>query len=544
MIAAALFWVSCLLVLPQSTIEVPPPKLSNGKFASGGPLLPEQAAYDVSHYDLTLRVDPAQRRIDGTLTVTAKVLARLDRLVLDLDDALTVQRCESERRELAFKHRGGLIAIGLGRWYEPGSSLAVAVAYGGKPRVAPHAPWDGGFTWATTPSGKPWIATTCQMDGADLWWPCKDHPSDKAESFDLRITVPRDLVCAANGKLLEQTDGKGTRTFHWRLDTPVSNYCIALNIAPYELIHEEYTSVTGEKVPVFFYVLPEHVEQGRKALPGFLRDMRVFEELCGPYPFRAEKYGVVETPHLGMEHATITAYGNQFRADPDGYDWLHNHEFAHEWWANLVTCRDWKDMWIHEGIGTYMQPLFLERTRGKDAYFQEMRNLRRFPNRRAIAPREVQDSRQIYGNDIYNKGAWFMHELRWLMGDAQFFVALRRMAYPDPRLESVTDGSQVRFADTEEIRTIAEHVFGQDLAWIFEVYLRQAELPELVVEQRAAELCLTWKAPGQVAFPLPVPVRVNGAMQRILMPEGHAVVPLTAGAKVDIDPEGWLLRKS
>jgi aminopeptidase N len=303
-------------------------------------------------------------------------------------------------------------------------------------------------------------------------------------------------------------------------------------------------SVTGEKIPVRFYVLPEHLEQGRKALPAFLRDMRCFEELCGPYPFRAEKYGVAETPHLGMEHATITAYGNQFRADPDGYDWLHNHEFAHEWWANLVTCRDWKDMWIHEGIGTYMQALFLERSRGHDALVKAVRGQRRgLRNRRPVAPREVQNSREAYDGDIYGKGACVMHSLRWLLGDAKFFVALRRMAYPDPALERVTDGSQIRFSDTEEIRAITEKVAGVDLAWFFEAYLRRAALPELVVKQTEAALELSWKTPDDLPFPMPLPVSVDGAMQRVEMPGGRASLPLNAGAKVEVDPEGWVLRK-
>ncbi len=538
-------------------VDPPAPKVKDGHVASGGPLLPEQAAYDVCKYALALRVRPEEKAIDGTLTITAKATMQqpLGQLLLDLDGALHVTECSSAGQPLGFRQAGGMVSIALDRWYTAGEEFTVAVSYGGEPRVAPNAPWDGGFTWGSTADGRPWIATTCQMDGADLWWPCKDHPSDKADHFDLRATVPTGLVCASNGKLVESVvNGDATTTFHWRLDTPVSNYCIALNIAPYELIRDEATSVTGEKIPVWFYVLPEHFEQGKKALPAFLRDLHVFEELCGPYPFRAEKYGIAETPHLGMEHATITAYGNRFRADPDGYDWLHNHEFSHEWWANLVTCRDWKDMWIHEGIGTYMQPLFLERTRGRDAYFAEMKKDRRgIANRMAVAPREIQDSKEIYKGDIYNKGAWFMHTLRWLVGDKLFFQALRRMAYPDPATEMVTDGSQIRFSDTEEIRAIAEEVTGRELGWLFEVYLRQPDLPRLVTTTTTTtnttatagtvgELTLEWKVPAGLEFPMPVPVRLGSVTQRIEMPDGRAVVPLPVGATAEVDPEGWILK--
>jgi len=524
---------------------VPPPKLAGGRFSTGGPLIAEQAAYDVRGCELEIAVDPERRTIRGTLTVTARAVEPLGQLVLDLDDALQVSRCTGDGGELAFAQRNGMVAIALPRPLDPGEELRVAVEYGGAPRVAPNPPWDGGFTWARTKDGRPWIATSCQIDGADLWWPCKDHPSDKPESFDLRVTVPGGLVCAANGKLKAETGNPdGTRTFHWRLDTPVSNYCIALNIAPYELIAEDYVSVTGETVPVRFYVTPESLAQGRKALPAFLRDLRCFEELCGPYPFRAEKYGIAETPHLGMEHATITAYGNRFRADPDGYDWLHNHELAHEWWGNLVTCRDWKDMWIHEGIGSYMQPLFLEWSRGRPALIEAMRGQRRgLQNSRPVAPRETQNGHEAYHGDVYGKGACFVHALRWLAGDEAFFRALRRMAYPDPALERVTDGSQVRFSDTAEIRAIAEEEAGQDLSWLFEVYLHRAALPELVVTQSPRELALEWKAPDGLPFPMPLPVVVNGTTRRVELPGGRAELALPAGAKVEIDPEGWVLRK-
>ncbi len=530
---------------PPLPMDPPGSKLKNGVNSSGGALIAEQAAFDVLHYDLAIAVDPEGQSIRGTLTMTAKALAPLGHAVLDLDDRLVVSKAEEDGRALEFRQRGGMVAVTLGRWRAAGDRFKVAVTYGGKPRVAPRPPWDGGFTWAKTADGRPWIATSCQMEGADLWWPCKDHPSDKPEGVDLRISVPETLVCASNGRLVEdRKNGDGTRTFHWRVTTPISNYCIALNIAPYEVVQEEYTSVAGEPLPVRFWVLPENAEKGRKALPAFVKDLRVFEEICGPYPFRGDKYGVAETPHLGMEHQTIIAYGNRFRGDPDGYDWLHNHELSHEWWGNLVTCRDWKDMWIHEGIGTYMQALFLERTRGVDAYRKTIAGYRRgSQNKSPVAPREVKDSREIYRNgDIYPKGALVMHALRWLLGDETFFKALRRMAYPDPALERRVDGSAVRLSDSDEIRAIAERVSGRQLGWFFEVYLHQPFLPELVTARDGAGLVLTWKVPDGLPFPMPVPVKLGAEIKRIEMKDGSARIAV-GDAPFELDPEGWLVRK-
>jgi aminopeptidase N len=521
-----------------------PKKRQDGINASGGKILPQQAAYDVLHYDLALTVDPDQRTIKGTVTVTARVVKPFRYLLLDLADPLRVTEARAGNRKLPFRQGNGMISIDMEKRVERDRTIRVAVDYGGRPRSAPRAPWDGGFTWKKTPTGAHWIATTCQGEGADLWWPCKDHPSDKPEAMDIRVTIPGNLFCASNGKLRSNTKNEdGTRTFHWRLDTPIGNYNVALNIAPYTMITRDYTSVTGEKVPVAFYVLPGSVEKAKKALPYFLKDLAFFEKVCGPFPFRAEKYGVVETPHLGMEHQTIIAYGNQFRAGRGGYDWLHNHELSHEWWGNLVSCRDWKDMWIHEGIGTYMQALYHEDAFGKKAYHQQMSRTRRgIGNRKPVAPRESQDSKEIYfgagGNDIYNKGSWIMHTLRWLLGDETFFKALRRMAYPDPAMEKVTDGSQVRFTDTEEIRAIAEKVSGRKLDWFFEVYLRQPKLPELVVEREGKRVKLSWKVPGNLPFPMPVEVVSGEESRRIAVP-----ATITVSDDFKVDPMRWILRK-
>jgi aminopeptidase N len=519
---------------------------------SGGPLIEAQAAFDVRHYDLALAVDPERRRVDGALAMRARVVGPLTRVALDLDDRLKVEDVTVQGAAAQFEHRDGRVWIPLPAPLAAGDALELAVRYGGEPRTAPRPPWDGGFTWERTRSGKPWIATSCQGEGADLWWPCKDQPSDKPETMDLHVTVPGDLVCASNGTLAgERRNGDGTRTFDWHVANPISNYCVALNIGPYETIEDTYRSLAGDDVPVFFWALPESAARARKALPEFLDHLRFFEEVCGPYPFRNEKYGIAETPHLGMEHQTIIAYGNKFRRAQFDYDWLHHHELAHEWWANLVTCRDWKDMWIHEGIGTYMQALYLERRRGRKAYDIEMeKNRRVLNNRKAVAPRESQDSKQIYfgadgghDNDIYYKGSWIVHTLRWVLGDETFFTVLRRWAYPDPEQEKVTDGTQVRFSDTEEIRSIAERVSGQELGWFFAVYLRQPDLPALEVDERDGVLALRWRVPGDLPFPMPVPLRIGEELQRIEMREGRARVTLPAGAEWAVDPGNLILKQ-
>jgi aminopeptidase N len=343
----------------------------------------------------------------------------------------------------------------------------------------------------------------------------------------------------------------GRRTWRWFVSTPISAYNVALNIAPYRTLDTTVAGVAGDSIPVSFFVLPEDYEKGRGLFPDILAHLAWYERRLGPYAFRADKYGVAQTPHLGMEHQSIIAYGANFNngSMTGGRDWgfdaLHHHELSHEWWGNLVTNADWKDMWLHEGFGSYMQVLWMEDTQGPERAREYLRGmLGAMGNRQPMAPREVTSARAIYsGHDIYNKGAWVLHTLRWAIGDEAFFRALRRMAYPDSALARTTDGSAVRFAATADFRTIAEAESGQSLGWFFDVYVHRAELPELIQTQTADSLILEWATGLGVPFPLPVELSIGREMRRVDMPQGRAAVPVSPGTEVRIDPRGWLLRK-
>ena len=547
------------LTLPMLALlflAAPATPTRDGQGTSGRRITPEEEAYDVQHYDLALKVDPQKETIEGVLTMRARVVAATPRIRMDLHPALDVERVVVGGETVKARRDEGALVIPSPRFESVGDEVLVAVSYGGKPRVAPRPPWDGGFTWEQTPSGAPWIATSCQAGGADLWWPCKDQPSDEADSFDLHVTVPRDLVVATNGRLVgvEDADRKGWRTHHWHVSTPINNYGIALNIAPYETISGEYESTAGDTFPVTYWVLPENVEKGRALFQEMLAHLRFFEETFGPYPFRADKFGVAETPHLGMEHQTIIAYGNHYRGNPwgaqRGFDFLLHHESAHEWWANLVTAKNWNDFWIHESLATYAQSLYVERLVGAEAYRAEIAAHRRtLANRAAVAPRDSRSTTEMYfgrspdspGGDIYFKGAVVLHTLRWLLGDETFFTVLRRWAYPDPALERATDGSACRFATTDELVEIAERVSGRELAWFFELYLRQPKLPRLVHALSGRELSLTWETPAGLPFPMPVPLVVDGETRRVEMPDGRATVALGRAQGWELDPLGWIL---
>src|SRR5690606_10985869 len=200
--------------------------------------------------------------------------------------------------------------------------------------------------------------------------------------------------------------------------------------------------------------------------------------------------------------------------------------------------------------------LYQEYLHGKDAYMKRVAaTATRFRNKQPIAPREAKIAYQVYmaepdytrsDGDIYGKGAYFLHTLRYLVGDKAFFNALRHMAYPDKAHESYTDGRQERLVTTDDFLTTAEKDSGMKLDWIFEMYLRQPKLPKLVTAVPAdctsnCKMLLRWETPNNMPFPMPIDVVINGKTQRVEMPDGKGSVTYS-GAPPKVDPDGWVLK--
>lgn len=509
---------------------------------SGGVLRLEQAAYDVLSYDIAISVDPAKKTLAGTTIMEAKTVIPTASILLDLHDGFTVSKVTDGKSPLRFERLSGAIRVFFPLSKQPGEPVRVETTYAGTPHVARNAPWDGGIVWAKTPSGADWISVALQGDGADLLFPCKDHPSDRPNHATMRLTVP-DLLLAVGPGLLEKTEKQPNMrtTYHWRMPLPINNYSLVFNAAPYELVRDSAKSITGQTVPIHFYVLPENRAKAPRLIEEQKKYLAFMEKYCGPFPFRSVKIGIVETPHLGMEHSTAIAYGNRYRFAQDGLDWLLLHEFGHEWWANLVSNADWRDMWIHEGFQSFLDTFYLELTRGKDAYFAAMKGRRRaIRNTAPVAPRE-ETSSEAYGGDIYDKGALILHALRYLVGDDAFFRSIRRMAYPTPESEKWDDGRALRLVTTEDYVTLASAEAKQDLRWFFDVYVRQAKLPVLKTEAAGGLLKLEWSAPENLPFPMPIDVVVDGKTVRVPMTGGKGQVNYS-GAEPVIDPNGWVLR--
>ena len=521
---------------------------------SGGVLNSSQARFDMQHLELELKILPASKSIEGSALLDVLVVEPLEEILLDLDSLLIVSKVQLSVKGTGsipsrFLHVDGKLHVYPSLLLPSQSLVSVNVVYSGQPLKAAKAPWDGGFTWSTTEDGHAWITTTMQGEGGDLWFPCKDHPSDKAERVDLKISVPEPLVVAANGQLISSSKhSDGWTTFHWRTSYPISNYNIALSIGPYEWIESKYTCIDGTVMPFHFWTLPESRQKAEEALPEFKRHMAFYERILGPYPFRNEKYGVVETPHLGMEHQSIIAYGNNFRGGPHGYDWLHHHELGHEWWGNLVTANDWRHFWLHEGLCTYMQILYAEERQGMMAYHHAMYvDRKRIKSEHTLVPAEpasIDLMDDQVGEDVYFKGSWILHTLRYLIGKKDTEKVLHRFAYPDPDLESTSEGQAIRFAGTQDFIDTVHQVTGRNLDWFFDVYLYNAPLPRLIERLQGAQWILEWEVPEGCSFPMPLEIELGGHVTQHKMEQGRLVLDAETWSGAVLDPQCWILMEN
>jgi aminopeptidase N len=513
---------------------------------SGGPLLKEQAAYDVQFYDLNLNIDPEQRSIAGVLTVQATIVAPIRHFVLDLDSALTVSQVTAGKRALNFEHRQLKVWIALEREYRPGEQVEIAVTYAGRPKVAAKPPWDGGFIWSKTQQGQHWVGVTCPHEGADIWWPAKDHPSDEPDNgVALHFTVPSGLTVVSNGQF-RGTDNNSddTITYHWRVTTPINLYNVTFNLGPFVAVSRDYQSISGRALPMTFWVLPEDVDIARRQMPEFEQHMRFVEKTLGPYPFQGDKFALVETPYIAMEHQTNIAHGKAAMAERRmGILYIPLHELAHEWWGNLVSANDFAHYWLQEGFAGYTEALYAEKKFGLAAYHEYIaRFVRPGVLSRTVTWKEPTTGHDAFEKKAYLKSIMVLHSLRYLLGDKTFFELLRRQAYPSPPLDDLEDCGQCRVTDTAEFIALANTVSGQNLNWFFDLYLYRAALPTLITEDRGESLLIRWQVPTGMAFPMPIEIEQKGIRRRVAMPNGETVIRKQVGEVVLVDPDFLMLR--
>jgi len=512
----------------------------------------EQRDTRIEEVDLALRIMPETRTIAGDARLTLSFSAPVSRVVLELDTVFAIGAVIVDGVTLSpgtgWRNPDGRMTIDLGRTIPAGGRTSVRIQYSGAPHQATNAPWDGGFVWSRTPDGQPWIATAVQGEGCDLFWPCIDHPQGEPDRVVLHITVPAGLSAPSNGRFLGTTEnGDGTTTWNWTA-AHTDTYAIALNIGPYVELTAPYRSRFGNTVPMHYWHLrSDRPERAAALFAEFPKMLDFYEATVGPFPFGDEKMGVVETPHLGMEHQTINAYGNGYVLDGKGYDWLLQHELAHEWFGNQMTNGSWDDMWLHEGLGSYMQPLYARWLNGDRYMDAELATMRlTLKNDFPLVSGRPQDSATVYhdatgpGLDLYYKGALVAHSLRLLIGDSAFQRSMTRLVYgrPDPR----PGNFEPRYATTPDFLRIVNEESRRDLGWFFATYVYQAALPRLDMARYGDRVTLSWStASGD--FPMPVEVEVDGQLLTLSMRDGTGSFRADESAHILIDPHNKVLRQ-
>ena len=507
-----------ILVLSYFSVAAQPNFAWNKKFTHAdtlrGALRPERTCYDVTFYDLAVKVDIDKKFISGVCEMQFLVKEDFKTLQIDLFENMKIKQILLEGKELIFRREKNAVFIDF-PLQKKDTRNAIKISYEGNPRVAIRAPWDGGFVWSSDKKGKPWVGVACEGLGASVWWPCKDHLSDEPDSVAIHVTSPSNLFCVANGNLRKKEDlGDGNTRFDWFVSYPINTYNVTLNIADYYRLSDIYTSKKDNTtLDLEFYCLSYNVDKAKKQFTQVKPMLESYEYYFDKYPFWRDGYCLVETPYLGMEHQGAIAYGNQYMRGYLGgmiptdmnWDYIIIHETGHEYWGNSISCNDHAEMWLHESFTTYMESLYVEYTTGYPDAVRYLANQRDGISNEnpIIGPMNVNFD-DWEGSDMYNKGAWILHTLRSVIDDDKVFFPMLKSFYQKNAVSNVTSK---QFIDYVSFYT------KKDYTPFFYQYLYTAKIPvlEYKIEQKrkAKDLLVSYRWRTEVEnFDMPVKIGV------------------------------------
>ncbi|WP_439504828.1 M1 family metallopeptidase [Sediminibacterium sp.] len=523
-------------------------KTDIGKLSSGGKLKPVQANMDIRKYILNLDVDIANKFIKGNTTVNLQLKNEADTILLDFIQHYNIESIKVDGKTVSFDHKEEKIFIkGTGgdgvkpfstNNQFPAGNHSIFIAYGGNPPEAVRPPWLGGFTWSKDRSGNDWVSINIQKEGGRMYFPCKDHPSDEPnEGVEMNITIPAGLSVAGPGLLQKTVTKKNKSTYSWKTNYTISNYCILFNIGKYRVFKDSYTTINNNIVPIEYYILEEDSAQAKRVIEAKKRDSKILEKYFGEYPWYKEKIGIAAVPNSGMEHQTMITFDNKFIFTTiGGQDYSGNlfHEYAHEWWANKVTNRDWAHMWIQEGIGTYAEALAMYELGGQEEYNKIIAAHKRGIRFRKplVGGEELSEDETYAGSDIYTKGSFFMHSLRYVLGDELFLKTLKQLA-TDP---AYTYDNTVTTTDVEQLFSKAA---GYSLKPFFDFHLRTTQLIEVSIKETGYQQYQI--KPLNYFMDLPFEITLNGKATRMIL--GKDGITVKSNSIPMVDAAGYYLKK-
>lgn len=486
-----------------------------------GMLTSLRTCFDVTYYHLDVRIDPGKQTVAGSNTIQFRATIDFKKMQLDLVEHMKVEAIKFKGDDLKFERDLTAIYIDFPEKLKKDKIYELTIFYGGEPKIARRPPWQGGLIWSADKEGNPWVAVTVQGEGAFHWWPNKEHQEDEPDSMLLSITIPDTLMNISNGRLRAKNDlSDGWSRWDWFISYPINNYNVTINIAKYAHFNDFFISEDGDTLTLDYNVLPYNLDKAKEQFKQVKPMFECFENVFGKYPFYRDGFKLVESPHLGMEHQSAVAYGNNYQNGYLGrgsskygilFDFIIVHETAHEWWGNSVTSKDIADMWVHESFGAYAEALYAECMWGYEAYL-DYQNGKKY---------SIKNDRPIIGQydvnspgsrDMYSKGSMVLHTLRSVVdNDSLWFEVLR--------------GIQKTFAyktiTSEDIFDLIIEKTGKDLTSFFNQYFRHTNIPELQtsVITRGDSMSLLYKWSADVAdFNMPVKVTTANEKYEFIYP--------------------------
>ena len=505
-------------------------------------LTQNQNKIDISFYKLDIDIDFSSNIISGYVLIkgTKSNDDPPDYIELDLYNNMVVDSVFLNDSQVSFSHDLDIIKIPA----DEHMIFSLKVFYNGTPEHCGA----GGFKFDNH-LNIDHVWTLSEAYCARSWWPCKDDPSDKADSVDIKVAVPSqpEFIVASNG-LLESTDVNGDkRTFFWKERYPITTYLVSLAIYPYTIWSEQYISpISNDTMAIEHYVFPDRYESSypNYSLTGEM--LGFFSNLFGEYPFISEKYGHADFKWGGgMEHQTLSSMGS-FSQN------LIVHELGHSWWGNLITCKTFNDIWLNEGFARYCQALWAENIGGKQAYFNFM-NDHAYYGGGTIYVENPSSNSQIFNSSLsYNKASWVLHMLRHKVGDEMFFEILKEYAS--------NDSLAYNAASTADFQKVCEDVSGMDFEQFFQQWIYGDRYPKYELSWWSEENDIYKVKIDQIQsygiFSMPLDLNFSGSVGPLSVDTTIVVENNTAShlyeisgldffvENVTIDPNNWILKEA
>ncbi|WP_224998006.1 M1 family aminopeptidase [Cesiribacter sp. SM1] len=503
----------------------------------------QTSTYDMIYQRAEWNINPAVRYISGAITSHFRPGgAALNQLWMNLDNALIVDSVLYHSTKIPFQQtEEDLLRIDLPAAVATNTVDSVTVYYQGTP---PNTGY-GSFVQRSH-SGAPIIWTLSQPYGAKDWWPCKQSLTDKIDSIDIVVRTPAGNRAASNGVLVSETEEGSDKVYHWRHRYPIATYLVAVAVTNY-VAFTDLVPYDNSAIEVLNYVYPESEASFRQQSKNVVGMMQLFNRLFGLYPFADEKYGHAQFGWSGgMEHQTMSFMVNL------NYD-LMAHELAHQWFGNKVTCGSWQDIWVNEGFATYLTGLTKEHLSSPEDWYNWKRSkilsVTAYPGG-SVWVRDTTSIDELFSGRLsYNKGAYLLHMLRWVVGDEAFYRGINNYLQ-DPALA-------YGFARAEDVKRHLESSSGKNLTEFFNDWYYGEGYPmyRLIWQQNDDHVSLSLSqsssVPASVSFfemPVPVLFRDSTGSQEMIKVFQHseqeqnfeAEIPFKV-AEVVLDPELWLL---